>query len=107
MRCIEFFAKRFRINFKVYRRDNSHTAINYMKRLFFCEKGQANMERMEEEVSNSEYRAYQHFISNSSWNWEGLQKQVALEASLLLKKQKAKNTLPKSLNSASKKTKEF
>jgi len=78
-----------------------------MKRLFFCEKGQANMERMEEEVSNSEYRAYQHFISNSSWNWEGLQKQVALEASLLLKKQKAKNTLPKSLNSASKKTKEF
>jgi hypothetical protein len=44
---IESFTEKFRINFKVYRRDNSHTAINYLKGLFFCEKGQANMERME------------------------------------------------------------
>jgi len=91
---IESFAERFKINFKAYRRDNSHTAINYLKGLFFCEKGQANMERMEEEVSNSEYRAYQQFISNSSWSWEGLQDQVAQEASLLLEKQKTRNNLP-------------
>lgn len=51
------------------------------------------MERMEEEVEKSEYRAYQHFISNSSWNWEGLQEQVAQEAFLLLGKQKQKNNL--------------
>ena len=91
---IELYGSKFNANFKVYRRDNSHTAINYLKGLFCCTKGQANMERMEEEVSNSEYRAYQHFISNSTWNWEGLQTQVAQEASLLLAKQKAKNKLP-------------
>lgn len=91
---IEFFTKRFSSNFKVYRRDNSQTAINYLKGLFCCTKGEANMERMEEEVSNSEYRAYQHFISNSSWDWQGLQKQIAQEASLLFSKQKAKNKQP-------------
>ena len=52
------------------------------------------MERMEEEVAKSEYRAYQHFISNSSWDWKGLQEQVAQEASLLLRQQKQKNNLP-------------
>jgi hypothetical protein len=41
---------------------------------------------MEEEISNNEYRAYQHFISNSSWSWEGLQEQVVQEASLLFEK---------------------
>ncbi|MDZ7776389.1 MAG: transposase [Bacteroidales bacterium] len=91
---MELYGSKFKANFKVYRRDNSHTAINYLKGLFCCTKGQANMERMEEEVSNSEYRAYQHFISNSTWNWEGLQTQVAQEASSLLAKQKAKNKLP-------------
>lgn len=91
---IELYGSKFKANFKVYRRDNSHTAINYLKGLFCCTKGQANMERMEEEVSNSEYRAYQHFISNSTWNWKGLQTQVAQEASLLFAQQKAKNKLP-------------
>jgi SRSO17 transposase len=65
-----------------------------LKGLFFCEKGQANMDRMEEEDSNSEYRAYQLFISNSSWSWKGLQEQIAQEASLLFEKQKATNKLP-------------
>ncbi|MDC0584264.1 IS701 family transposase [Bacteroidales bacterium] len=82
------------MNFKVYRRDNTQTAINYLKGLFFCSKGEANMERMEEEISDSEYRAYQHFISNSTWDWEGLQKQVAQETSALLVQQKLKNNLP-------------
>jgi SRSO17 transposase len=91
---IKSFSDKFKTNFKVYRRDNSHTAINYLKGLFCCTKGEANMERMEEEVSNSEYRAYQHFISNSSWDWQGLQKQVAQETSLLLTKQKQENNLP-------------
>lgn len=91
---IESFFKKFKSNFKVYRRDNTSTAINYLKGLFCCTKGEANMERMEEEVSNSEYRAYQHFISNSSWDWQGLQEQIAQEASLLYSKQKAKNKQP-------------
>lgn len=91
---LEFFIDKFKSNFKVYRRDNSSTAVNYLKGLFICTKGQANMERMEEEVANSEYRAYQHFISNSKWDWQGLQNQVAQETSALLAKQKSKNKLP-------------
>lgn len=91
---INFYALKFKLNFKAHKRDNTQTAINYLKGLFCCTKGQANMERMEEEVAKSEYRAYQNFISNSSWNWEGLQEQVAQEASLLLGKQKQKNSLP-------------
>ena len=87
---IESYTLKFRLNFKAHKRDNSQTAINYLKGLFCCTKGQANMERMEEEVEKSEYRAYQHFISNSSWDWQGLQDQVAQEASILLKKQKQK-----------------
>ena len=54
--------------FKVYRRDNSSTARAYLDGLLVCDKGQANMERMEEQVSGSVYRQYQHFVSNSSWD---------------------------------------
>lgn len=46
------------------------------------------MERMEEQVANSEYRAYQHFISNSKWDYEGLQMEVAQNTSKLLSQQK-------------------
>lgn len=53
------------------------------------------MERMEEEVESSEYRAYQQFISNSNWDCEGLQESLAVEASVLLSGQKRKNGLPK------------
>ena len=49
------------------------------------------MERMEEEVVETEYRAYQHFMSNLSSNLEGLQEQFAQEASLLLGKEKLKS----------------
>jgi SRSO17 transposase len=52
------------------------------------------MERMEEQVENSEYRAYQHFISNSKWDYKGLQKQIAQDTSKLMGKQKEANHLP-------------
>lgn len=91
---IESFARRFKLNFKAFKRDNTQTGINYLKGLLFCSKGEANMERMEEEVTNSEYRAYQQFISNSTWNWQGLQKQVAQETSDLFNQEKAKNKQP-------------
>jgi len=58
--------------FKVHRRNNFKTAKNYIEGLLICEKGHANMERMEEEVTDSEYRAYQHFISNSKWDYKEL-----------------------------------
>lgn len=91
---LEAFASKFKNCFKAGKHDNSPTAINYLKGLFFCHKGEANMERMEEEVDGSEYRAYQQFISNSSWEWKELQGQVAVEASATLQVQKKKNGKP-------------
>jgi len=52
------------------------------------------MERMEEEIPNSEYRAYQHFISNSNWDTEGLLEDIALDCSNLFSEQKKKNKKP-------------
>lgn len=52
------------------------------------------MERMEEQVANIEYRVYQHFISNSKWDYEGLQMQVAQDTSKVLNQHKELNGLP-------------
>jgi SRSO17 transposase len=93
-RCIEEFAGAYKIWFWSYRFDNTPVAINYLKGLLSCPKGEANMERMEEQVENSEYRAYQHFISNSKWDYEGLQREVALNTSKLMNQQKEVNHLP-------------
>ena len=93
-RCIDGFVGRYKTWFWSYRFDNTPVAINYLKGLLSCPKGEANMERMEEQVENSEYRAYQHFISNSKWDYEGLQKQVAQDTSKLMGKQKEANHLP-------------
>ena len=48
--CIGAFFLGFKHIFKVYRRDNSKTAENYLTGLLKLEKGHANMERIEEEV---------------------------------------------------------
>lgn len=92
--CIVDCVEKFRNYFKAYRFDNTDTAKNYVLGLLKCAKGEANMERMEEEIPESEYRAYQHFISNSNWDSEGLQKAVALECSVILSAQKQKNKKP-------------
>lgn len=52
------------------------------------------MERMEEHAASSEYRAYQYFISNSKWDCEGSQMQVARDTSNILNQQKKFNSLP-------------
>lgn len=80
--------------FRAHRFDNSGTALNYVLGLLKCSKGQANMERMEEEIGNSEYRAYQQFISNSNWDCDGLFNALAQEASNILEAQKQQNSLP-------------
>jgi SRSO17 transposase len=49
---------------------------------------------MEEEVDNSNYRAYQHFISNSDWDYQGRLKQISFGASELLNENKTRNNLP-------------
>ena len=98
-RCISIdylslFVKGFSSFFKAHRFDNTETALNYIKGLLKCNKGEANKERMEEEIDQSEYRAYQQFISNSNWDGEGLQKQIAVESSELLEAQQKTNGLP-------------
>ncbi len=75
----------------VHRRDNSQTAENYLGGLFICEKGHANMERMEEEINDGEYRAYQHFISNSKWDYQEIISRLSLDASNVLKENKKKS----------------
>jgi SRSO17 transposase len=92
--CIEEFVGIYKSKFLSYRFDNTPVAMNYLKGLLSCPKGEANMERMEEQVANSEYRAYQHFISNSKWDYEGLQMQVAQDTSKLLNQQKKLNHQP-------------
>ena len=80
--------------FKSHRFNNTSTALNYIKGLFYCPKGQANMERMEEEIDNSEYRAYQHFISNSNWDNLGLRRALSIDSSKLLATQKKQTGKP-------------
>jgi SRSO17 transposase len=52
------------------------------------------MERMEEEIDDSEYHAYQHFITNSNWDDSGLLRQLALDTGTVLQGQKHQNGLP-------------
>lgn len=80
--------------FIVYRRNIGKTAKQYIEGLLICEKGHANMERMEEEISDSEYRAYQHFISNSKWDYQELISRISLDASELLAENKEKTGVP-------------
>jgi SRSO17 transposase len=86
--------KSYRRFFRAHRFDNTDTAINYALGLLKCEKGQANMERMEEEIDQSDYRAYQQFISNSNWDCDGLLQAVAQDTSVLFSAQKEINKLP-------------
>ncbi len=89
-KCISSYSKYF----WAHRFDNTNTARDYVLGLLKCPKGQGNMERMEEEIDQSEYRVYQHFISNSNWDSDGLQRAVAKDTSELLEIQKKKNGLP-------------
>ena len=47
------------------------------------------MEGMEEEINDSEYMVYQHFISNFKWDYQELISWISLEASNILIKHKA------------------
>ena len=91
---IKKYVNKFRQYFKQHRFDNTETAKNYILGLLKCAKSEANMERMEEEIPESDYRAYQHFISNSNWDCDGLKKAVALECSEVLLAHKMKSKKP-------------
>jgi len=88
------FVEKFKACFISHRFDNTSTATNYFLGLLKCEKGQANMERIEEEINKSEYQVYQQFISNSNWDSERLQCEIAINSSETLDSHKQKNKLP-------------
>ncbi len=92
--CMNEFVSNYKAKFLSYRFDNTPVTINYLKGLMSCPKGEINMERMKEQVANNEYIAYQHFINNSKWNYEGLQVQVAQDTSKDFNQQKKLNGLP-------------
>jgi SRSO17 transposase len=52
------------------------------------------MERMEEEIPDSEYRAYQHFITHSNWDYQGVLLKVARDTSEVLKANKVVSEQP-------------
>ncbi len=52
------------------------------------------MERMEEEIEGSDYRRYQHFVSNSPWDHVPVIRQVAQEASVIFQEQRVRQGTP-------------
>jgi SRSO17 transposase len=88
IRYIRNFVSSFNDFFWSHHFSNSFIALQYIKGLLVCERGKANMERMEEEVPDSEYRAYQQFISNSKWDYLGVNRKVATDTSILLAQNK-------------------
>jgi len=55
------------------------------------------MERMEEEIPDSEYRAYQHFITNSNWDYEGVIEKLGRDASALMQANQQETNKPTGL----------
>lgn len=80
--------------FQVARHNQTATALRYLQGLLTLEKGKANMERMIEEIPDSEYRAYQHFLTHSKWGHNGVLAKVRMDTSELLKENKKRSKKP-------------
>ena len=83
--------------FSVYRMSSTHTAIEYLAGLLRCEKGHGNMERMVEEVEDSDYKRYIHFLSVSKWSASAVNNATLRESDKLLRMQKKQSGLPTGL----------
>jgi len=92
--CLEKFTFSFLLFFQVARHNRTQTALEYIQGLLTLEKGKANMERMEEEIPDSEYRTYQHFLTNSEWDYKGVIGKVRMDTSFTLKINKEKSNKP-------------
>ncbi len=91
---LALFVNAFNDLFQVAKHNQTPKALQYIQGLLTLEKGHANMERMEEEIPDSEYRAYQHFITGSKWDHEAVLSRVAKETSDTLQTCKAASKLP-------------
>lgn len=94
---LDQYLQDYQEHFCVHRRDQSVTARQYLEGLLACEKGQANMERMEEAVEGSQYRSYQQFISNSPWAYAPVIQQVAQTASQMFATHQTQDERPTGL----------
>lgn len=87
--CLDFFVTTFGTLFQVARHNQTPKALQYIKGLLKLEKGKANMERMEEEIPDSEYRAYQHFITSSKWDYKAVLSKVGTDTSAIMQANKS------------------
>jgi SRSO17 transposase len=88
---------RYNNPFMVYRKSCTHVATEYLSGLLRCEKGHKNMERMVEEVMDSDYKRYIHFLSVSNWSYEEVNLITMQGADQLLREQKKKSGRPTGL----------
>ena len=89
--CVTLYFRPYENLFQVARHNRSGVAMQYIQGLLRLDKGKANMERMEEEIPESEYRAYQHFITNSKWDYRAVINKVCRDASEVIKSVKSKS----------------
>jgi SRSO17 transposase len=80
--------------FKVYRRNNTDKAHAYILGLMKCEKNHTNMERMVEQVPEQAYHQYHNFLSESKWDYKAVNKQTALNVSVLMEGCKSRSGKP-------------
>jgi SRSO17 transposase len=83
--------------FKVYQHDVSPQALSYLNGLLRCERGKANIERIEEIMQEFEYHHYQHFLSNSPWDHTAVIAQVRRDSDAVMGKERVKHQLPTGL----------
>ena len=83
--------------FRVYRMSNTQVAVHYVYGLLKCEKGHENMERMVEQIEDSNYNKYIHFLSCSPWSADEVNKVTMKGVSSQLKAQKAISGKPTAL----------
>ena len=80
--------------FRVYTKNCTHVAEEYLSGLLQCEKGHENMERMVEKVNDSDYKRYIHFLSVSKWSYSDMNQSGWKSVVSSLWEQKIKSGLP-------------
>jgi hypothetical protein len=81
----------------VYGKSCTHVATEYLSGLLQRKKGHTSMERMVEEVTDSDYKRYIHFLSVSNWSYEDVNLVTMKEADQALREQKKRSVRPTGL----------
>jgi len=82
----------------VYRKSCTHVATEYLSVLLKCKKGQTNMERMEEEETDSDYKRYIHVLSVNNWSYQDVNLVTMKKADQALREQKKRSGRPTGFN---------